>query len=185
MEMIKENIFNEEAPIFRSYSFERLYIDSIYSKLTTREATVRRAVMECTIDKGEALNLNADLDWISKKADICHEEIIKVVKSIIEKNAMVVDDEGNINYIYPVCALPTNHKVTLKDGRTFNAMCAVDAMGTAFTFKQDIIINSVCSSCQTPVKVEIKQGKLFNALPQDLHILHVDLNKNKNWSGNC
>lgn len=64
-------------------------------------------------------------------------------------------------------------------------MCAIDAMGTAFTFKQDVKIESICSNCGEKIYVEIKDGKLGEYQPRDMHILHVDLNKNKNWSGEC
>lgn len=39
-------------------------------------------------------------------------------------------------------------------------MCAIDAMGSSFTFKQDIRVDSECSYCGEDVKLNIKKGKL-------------------------
>ena len=108
-----------------------------------------------------------------------------ILDSLLNENIIAADEEGNINFIYPVSAIKTNHKVRLADGREFNAMCAIDAMGTAFTFNQDVNIESKCSNCGEDIKVSIRNGKLHSYQPIDLHILHVDLNKNSDWSGEC
>ena len=98
---------------------------------------------------------------------------------------MVVDDQGNVPFIYPVSALPTHHRVTLADGRTFSAMCAIDAMGATFTFGQDTVIHSKCSTCGEPVRLELRQGRIAQAAPADTHVLHMDLNQLTDWSAGC
>jgi hypothetical protein len=75
--------------------------------------------------------------------------------------------------------------VTLADGRSFRAMCAIDAMGAAFTFHQDITVESWCTKCSEPVTLAIRNGRLAEFTPLDLHVLHVDLNRTDNWSGSC
>ena len=108
-----------------------------------------------------------------------------LAKDMNDKNIFVADEEGNINFIYPVSALPTNHRVTLEDGRNFYAMCAIDSMGTAFTFKQNVHIESVCSQCGEKVVVDIKDQEIAYVEPDTLHVLHVDLNKSTNWADSC
>ena len=64
-------------------------------------------------------------------------------------------------------------------------MCAIDAMGSAFTFRRDVTVESMCAQCGRPVRVDIRDGALAQAEPATLHALHVDLNKNHDWSTSC
>ena len=99
---------------------------------------------------------------------------------------MVVDEEEkNVNFIYPVSSLETNHRVTLADGREFTAMCAIDAMGAAFTFHQDTEVHSVCAMCEEPVYVKIVDGKVADYAPKTLHALTFPLGELANWAGSC
>lgn len=170
---------------YEYYFNEQLEIDSIDSRLSKQEKMVRSYIMNYVIDNGQAFNMGNlckiadDIEGINK------DEITVILDSLLNENIIAADEEGNINFIYPVSAIKTNHKVRLADGREFNAMCAIDAMGTAFTFNQDVNIESKCSNCGEDIKVSIRNGKLHSYQPIDLHILHVDLNKNSDWSGEC
>lgn len=166
---------------FRYYPIERLLIDRVDERLNERERKARRFLMNYTIDNGKPFNLDEDAQGMG----FTKQEQEGLFDSLKSKASIVVGQDKNVNFIYPVSGLPTNHKVTLADGRSFSAMCAIDAMGTAFTFKQDIEINSVCSNCGDSVYVKIKDGKLVKYFPEEMHILHVDLNRNPNWSGDC
>ncbi len=173
-----------EKSNYRYYSNDQLEIVSIDSKLSKKEKVIRRYLMNYVIDNGQAFNLN-NLSKIAEDLEMTRELAKDTLDSLIKKNGVVADDNGNINFIYPVSALPTNHRVKLDDGREFTAMCAIDAMGAAFTFKQNVDVISNCSNCGSDIKVSIRNGQLYSYEPSDLHILHVDLNKNVNWSGNC
>ena len=98
---------------------------------------------------------------------------------------MAVAKEKNVNFIYPVSSLETNHRVTLADGREFTAMCAIDAMGAAFTFHQDTEVHSVCAMCEEPVYVKIVDGKVADYAPKTLHALTFPLGELANWAGSC
>ena len=78
--------------------------------------------------------------------------------------------------------LATRHRVSLRDGRSFSAMCAIDSMGSAFTFEQDIEIESECSECGERIFVRIERGKLAEVTPSSLRVLHVDLKRFDNWA---
>lgn len=170
---------------FRYYDNEELMIKRIDEKLDENERRVRRFLMNYTIDKKKSFNLREITDEVSLKVKLEKEEMGVLIDNLSSKLSIVKDEKENIKFIYPVSSNETNHKVTLADGRKFHAMCAIDAMGTAFTFKQDVKIESICSNCGEKIYVEIKDGKLGEYQPRDMHILHVDLNKNKNWSGEC
>ncbi len=64
-------------------------------------------------------------------------------------------------------------------------MCAVDSIGTAFTFKQNIKIESSCIMCNDSIEVIIENGEIKKCIPENLRVLHVDLNKNDSWASSC
>ena len=163
---------------FRNYPAERLRIDSIASRLTEEENAFRMALMERTIERGEPLDLEDPA-----AGDLQHPDSALLIQSLVEKRAVVKDDEGHLNFIYPVSALVTRHRVSLEDGRLFFAMCAIDSMGSAFTFEQNVVIESECSECGERVSVRIEQGELAEVMPASIRVLHVDLNRFDNWAG--
>jgi hypothetical protein len=162
---------------FRNVSPERVAIDSIRSRLTGDENDLRMLLLARTIERGEPVNVG---DLIG--AGVLPPKARSLSEGLVGKRVIVQDQEGNLNFIYPVSALATRHRVSLEDGRRCFAMCAVDAMGTAFTFEQDVEIQSECSECGKPISVRIERGRLAEVAPPDLRVLHVDLNKFENWA---
>ena len=162
---------------FRDYPAERLMIDSIASRLTDEEKTFRMALMERSIERGEPLDVEDPV-----AGGLQHPKARSLIASLIEKRAVVQDDEGHLNFIYPVSALATRHRVSLEDGRRFFAMCAIDSMGSAFTFEQNVEIESECSECGERISVRIERGELAEVTPSNLRVLHVDLKRFDNWA---
>jgi hypothetical protein len=165
---------------FKRYPTERLLIDSIASRLTDPEKALRRWLMESIIDSGGPINAREALSDSRTSP-----EVPAILDRLIEKRAIVLDGGGNIQFSYPVSALPTHHKVQLQDGRSFSAMCAVDALGAAFTFEQDTTVSSQCSECGRPVLVRVQSGEITELSPDTLRVLHVDLNQVENWAAGC
>ena len=123
----------------------------------------------CTISKEEAIN-------------ICKDE--KLYNTLIEKE--IITMSGNdVAFLYPVSAMETNHRVKLSDGREFCSMCAIDALGSYSLFHQDTEINSICSQTGDKIFVKIRDRQIVEHSPDDIHVVHVDLNKNKNWASTC
>jgi hypothetical protein len=166
---------------FENDSMERLYIDSIHSRLTEPERLVRMALINEIIDSGGSLDDEA-VAALDARYDL---DVEAIALSLLNKRVMVKNADGDIAFIYPVSGLPTPHKVYLQDGRVFHAMCAVDAPGAAFTFEQNVSVASVCSHCKAPIKVEIRDGKFTALEPATTHVLHTDLNKIENWAAGC
>ncbi|MCE5336264.1 MAG: alkylmercury lyase family protein [Desulfobacteraceae bacterium] len=165
---------------FRFYPAERLEIESIASRLTPEENSLRRWLMEYTLRTGCPFNLSRNTPEHSGNGNIRN-----LAGRLIEKRAVVLDQEDNVNFIYPVSSLPTNHAVRLADGRSFHAMCAIDALGATFTFEQDTSIQSICSECGQPILVRVKGGRIAELSSPGTHVLHVDLNKVGNWATSC
>lgn len=164
---------------FENYSEEDIYIDSIYSTLNNKQNDIRFKILNFIIDNSRKFDIENDqLKGYSKS------ELIEVVNQLKEEKRLVLND-NKVEYIYPVSSNANMHKVTMSDDRSFHPMCAVDGMGAAFTFKQDIKLTSKCAYCSDDVEVEIKDGKLEFYSHDDLHVLHVDLNSSKDWAGSC
>jgi len=154
---------------------EFLTIEKITAHLTPEEQALRLALMERIISAGGPVAVKdfhgTDLD------DIC--------SRLVDKQVLVVNEQQQVQFAYPVSALPTLHRVHLADGRSFHAMCGIDAIGSAFTFAQDIAITSRCSQCSEPIELKLRDGRIEVLNPAETHVLHVDLNKFGDWSGNC
>ena len=161
---------------FRHHPAKRYEIDSIASRLTEAESAVRTLLMESTIERGEPVALRT-----LTREGVLQLDAEPLIERLIEKRAVVQDQEGHLSFIFPVSALPTRHRVSLRDGRRFFAMCAVDAMGSAFAFEQDTLIESECSECGARIAVAIERGELARVEPAGLHVLHVDLEKVDDW----
>jgi hypothetical protein len=148
---------------------------SISSRLTPEARRARQRILAHTLALGRPFNVGQDHGLASDRE----------IEELLARKAMVIDDQGNVPFIYPVSALPTHHRVTLADGRAFSAMCAIDAMGAAFTFGQDTQIHSKCSVCNQPVHLALRQGRIAQATPADVHVLHMDLNQLTDWAASC
>ncbi len=170
---------------FRYYPTEELIIDRMDKNLNEEERKVRRYIINYIIDNDQVFNLDKVKDTMSKDMGFSEEKLRTLFNNLGNKRTIVADEDKNVNFIYPVSAVETNHRVTLSDGRKFSAMCAIDAMGTAYTFNQDIRVESVCSNSGKSISLEIKDGTLVDYNNEDIHILHVDLNNNSNWAGEC
>ncbi len=153
---------------------------NIFSGLDPQEKRLRQALMNRIITLGKPLD-EADIRCLPDFEEPCREGVLQ---RLVRKR-VVVKNEDMVLFVYPVSALPTPHRVSLHDGRSFHAMCSIDAMGAAFTFGQDVDITSRCSQCQGPVRVAIRDGGIEDLQPSEAHVLHVDLRESDDWSGSC
>jgi hypothetical protein len=151
---------------------ELLANPNINALLTDQERHARSLLMDKIIMHGSPV----------KPSEFQNNDLLQELGS---KGVIVQDEDGPVNVVYPVSALPTPHKVKLNDGRTFFAICAVDSLGSAFTFAQDIEVTSSCSYCQKPVSVAIKNGEISTFDPDTIFVTHTDLVDEVNWAGTC
>ena len=101
---------------------------NVHKKFTDRQNEVRLFIMDFIVTEGRPFNLESDKACVLDALSMTEQEFEEIVKVLLEKDGMVISDTKDVNFIYPVSALPTNHHVTLADGRSFTAMCAIDAM---------------------------------------------------------
>ena len=159
---------------------------NVQAKFNEKQNEVRIAIMNVIIDNKRPFHMKQDgyeaLKGISLSGKDEFEDILDVLHS---RDGFSADEEGNINFIYPVSALPTAHRVTLADGREFSAMCAIDAIGATFTFHEDTQIHSSCCVCGNDVYVEMKNGECAKHRPEGLYALSFCLEEITNWAGSC
>ncbi|MEG0371371.1 MAG: MerB-like organometallic lyase SaoL [Clostridium sp.] len=166
------------------YPYSELYVPSIHSKMSEKEELLRMFIMNYIIDNNQGFNI----DYLSQ--DMCtiigieYKNVEKMIAAMVEKEGFHIED-NIVKFIYPVSSVPTNNRVTLEDGRSFYAMCAIDSLGSHYTFNQNIRIESKCSKCSEAVIIEVEDGKIKSSIPKDLHILHVNMKKFKNWGNSC
>lgn len=158
---------------------------NVHKKFTDRQNELRLFIIEFTVSEGRPYHLDNDMETALNVLHMDIEQYKEIVEVLIQKDGMVVSESKQVNFIYPVSALETGHQVTLSDGRCFCAMCAIDAMGAAFTFHQDTEISSSCAVCGEPVRVVVKDGKVAEYAPKELHALTFPLGELQNWAGDC
>jgi len=153
-------------------NIEELDIPNMEGLLSERENKARSLLMNRIIADGCPV----------KAADFIDPEL---VRNLAAKQAIVLDANGFVTVVYPVAAFSTPHKVKLKDNRFFYSICAVDSLGSAFTFEQDIVVSSSCSHCQKPVSVTIEHEEVTKFEPEGLCVTHTNLVGEANWAGSC
>ncbi len=162
---------------FGSYPAECLAIDRLVSRLTPPEREFRKRLIDYAVRHHKPVNLHDPVP-----DELRGPGVKQLVAALIGKKVVAAADNGDINFMYPVSVVATPHRVHLQDGRQLYAMSAVDALGTAFTFGQDVQVSSKCSECGHPISVAVHNGQVAHVDPQETRVLHVDLNKFENWA---
>ncbi|MDQ0151068.1 MerB-like organometallic lyase SaoL [Eubacterium multiforme] len=156
-----------------NYSIKDYIASPIVTKISAEENKLREFVMDYIITNHKPYSIKNDPN----------EELLKIMAN---KNILSINENNEIVSIYPVSAIKTNKKVIFEDGRYGYAMCAIDAIGFHYTFKKNIKIEGNCEYCNSKIILDVKNGKI-NVIEgnENIHILHTDLEKNKNWSCCC
>jgi mercuric reductase len=108
---------------------------------------VRVALLQLYAEHGRAPTRGA----LAKRAGLS-ETAVRPLLNELRRRDLVVLDGDKIVGAYPFTDWDKGHRVTL-DGRTLNAMCAVDALGVGAMTGRDIAVASRCRHCGTPVRI--------------------------------
>ena len=158
---------------------------NISRKFNERENALRFFLMNFIIDHKRAFDLSQDAP---RAMDACHmsqEEYRDAISVLRERDGIVSDEDQKICSVYPVSALETEHQVLLGDGRSCFAMCAIDALGTAFSFQQDVEIRSRCAVSGREIRISVRDASIASASPENFYALTFKLEELTNWSGFC
>lgn len=148
-------------------------VKSVEDGLTKAEREARLKILNAMIDAGGPL----DISTLS-------EELQGFIEPLTTKSKIVIDD-GRILFAYPISGLETAHNIKLADGRTFWSMCAIDSLGSTFTFHQDVEIDSICSQTGEKVHLVISNGRIIEYYPEEIHAIHVNLEEHAEWASSC
>lgn len=167
---------------FKDYPAEALLIDSLWSRMTPVEREFRLALLNAIIDAGGPVGPD-DVAWDPG----LHQGAAarELFEALVAKHVIVAED-GKVHFAYPVSALATNHLVHLADGRTFTAMCAIDALGSALTLGQDTRVEDRCGVCGEPIVARVEGGELVSIEPPTAYAVHADLSgTGEGWAASC
>lgn len=156
-----------------------------YSRLSQIEQRVRKSLINYVVNNSIPFNINLDSLDLLDIDKISEFSVKEIIRGLVAKKILSMDGEGDINFLYPVSALPTHHRVSLGDGRSFYSMCGIDALGSTMTFNQDVHIESVCSHCGEKIVIEVKDRKLDYLSSQEIHVIHMEAAENEDWAVNC
>jgi hypothetical protein len=166
----------------QNHTIAHLHIQSMVSRLDEDERILRLALQDCILSTGRPVHIGEAIPFLDAQMDAAR--AAEILQSLISKQIVAEEPGGGVAFAYPVSALPTDHEVSLGDGRRLYAMCAVDALGCAFNFRQDISIVSKCHACGKAVRIRVERNAITSAEPQTTHVLHVDLKKRNKWAEN-
>jgi hypothetical protein len=70
-------------------------------------------------------------------------------------NRLSFDKDGNLIGAYPVSPIPTDFKITISDVYQGYAMCALDALGIAYTFMLKTVIETKNHATGIPISITV------------------------------
>jgi len=108
---------------------------------------VRVALLQLYAEHGRAPTPGA----LANRAALSEPAIRPLLEALRRRDLVVLDGDKIVG-AYPFTDRETGHRVTL-DGRTLNAMCAVDALGIGAMVDRDIAIASHCRHCGAPIRI--------------------------------
>ncbi len=144
-----------------------------YARLSKGKQKIRLALLDwAATNHGEipAEIISEIIETVLKtgKYNEFHGMTTDEIKASMEKEHIFqLSEKEGICYLYPYSAYPTDYKVTLEDGRTFYAMCAIDSMGSAVTFQQPVEIHSKCKDTNEAIYLRVTPENGIEAITPD------------------
>ena len=118
--------------------------------ITPQELAIHRLVLLGFVRAGMPPTLN-DLKMSTGQTLV---DLRSSLRSLQRRDLVLFEDDV-IVAAYPFSATPTQHRVSL-GGRRINAICAIDALGTAAMTGHETTVQSSCPECEGKIKVSIK-----------------------------
>jgi mercuric reductase len=138
------------SPVVQNALLAMVGSEHVFDRWSGYEATadrVRVALLQLYTEHGRAPTPGA----LAKRAGLRATAVRSLLDELRSRDLVVLDGDGIVG-AYPFTDRDTGHHVTL-DGRTLNAMCAVDALGVGAMADRDIKVASLCRYCGTPIRI--------------------------------
>jgi mercuric reductase len=138
--------------------FEPEHILSRWSGYAPEEDRVRTTVLRLYAEQGRA----PTLDSLAAAAQLAISDLRLQLARLKQRDLIVLSADGErILGAYPFTDRVTGHRITL-DGRSVNAMCAVDALGVGAMLQRDIQIDSRCLHSGSAIRITTRDdGRLL------------------------
>ena len=139
---------------------------------------VRTALLQLYAEEGRA----PALDGLARRVGLTEATVRPLLEGLRQRDLVVLDADGErILGTYPFTDRDAGHHVRL-DGRTVNAMCAVDALGIGAMFDRDIVIDSRCRHCGVPIQVTTRdRGRTLAAVEPRTSVVWLSVR----YEGEC
>jgi bacterioferritin-associated ferredoxin len=108
------------------------------------------------------------VDEMERNLFLPRERIASILNSLAAEGALRLGPVPcMILDAYPYSAVPTRHRVHVREGRQLYCMCAVDSFYVPFLTGQDVGIRSQCFHCRCGIEMAVEGGRITSAEPAD------------------
>ena len=130
-----------------------------YHALPPLHDTLWRSVLTLFADQGRAPSIVE----LANHTGLPAMQVQSLLLTLQSHDLLGLDQAAQtIKYAYPFAGEPTGHRVSM-NGRTLNALCAIDAMGAGSMYRLDTTITSACRLCSTPIEIATaSQGTILS-----------------------
>ena len=145
--------------------FETCNWEERWAGLDDAEDRTRRAILEAYPRTGQAPSVNE----LARSTGFAPDQVHGLVAKLAARDMVVLDENGTtLVGAYPFTDRDTEHRVRLGE-TVLNAMCAIDALGAGAMFGIDVVVESACRSCGTPIRVRTRENgtALADSVPTD------------------
>lgn len=132
--------------------------------LSRQEDEVRRLVLKKYPELGRAPRTSE----IAGDLGVREETVTGLLRSLDKKDVLYLGPSGEIGGAYPFRDQSHYEVVLGGGGKKVNAMCAVDALGIPFMFKENATIKSSCTYCGAEVEVRVENGEVTGHHPRGI-----------------
>ncbi len=120
-----------------------------WAGLDDAEDRTRRAILEAYSRTGYAPSISE----LSLSTGLAPDQVGNLIAKLKARDMVVLDENGTtLAGAYPFINRTTEHRVKLGE-TVLHAMCAIDALGTGAMMATDVVIESTCRSCGSPIHV--------------------------------
>lgn len=132
--------------------FETCDWEERWAGLDDAQDRTRRAILEAYARTGHAPSINE----LALSTGFAPEQVRDLVAKLKARDMVVLDRDGaTLTGAYPFIDQGTEHRMKLGE-TVLHAMCAIDALGTGAMLGTDVVIESVCRFCGTPIRIETR-----------------------------
>jgi hypothetical protein len=146
---------------------------------------LRRFFEDRFIEQGMGPGLRAIVDELGFTQDRAWDALDELRRAV---QLMFVPGTENFLKMPPFSYIPTRHRVSLPDGRSWYGGCAAEASAMNGLFPgEEVVVRSACPDCWEPVTVRMKDRECIGVDP-DTAVLHIGIhprNFSDNWIVTC